>query len=89
MAGRGSGCHRGAKSGGLLEVGGVGTGPREASWHLSDQTVPPLPIEGGRSEETHLCTGLCLASPFGWMKPLRLRTVMVGSWRWDGAQLSN
>ena len=89
VEGRGSGCHRGAKSGGLLEAGGVGTGPQEASWHLSYQTVPPLPTGGGRSEETHLCTGLCLATPLGQMKPLRLRAVMVRSRGWGGGSAVN
>lgn len=47
-----------------MEVGGVGTGPREASWLLSNQTVPPLPTGGGRSEETHVFTRCC-GSPLG------------------------
>ena len=71
------------------KVGGTSGGGRGGDWSPGSQLAPvqpdsPSSSHGGRSEETHSCTRLCLATPLGRMKPLRLRAVMVRSQGWGG-----
>ena len=66
------------------KVGGTSGGGRGGDWSPGSQLAPvqpdsPSSSHGGRSEETHSGTRLCLATPLGRMKPLRLRAVMVRS----------
>lgn len=71
------------------KVGGTSGGGRGGDWSPGSQLAPvqpdsPSSSHRGRSEETHSGTRLCLATPLGRMKPLRLRAVMVRSQGWGG-----